>query len=83
MRKLMIVSLSFAAATALAHYLLPLSLLPLSAGLSLAAFLLLLPWRRRLTARLFLITAALAVSFLYNYAYRAHITGQVDRKSVV
>ena len=77
MRKLMIVSLSFAAATALAHYLLPLSLLPLSAGLSLAAFLLLLPWRRRLTARLFLITAALVVSFLYNYAYRAHITDQV------
>lgn len=77
MRKLMIVSLSFAAATALAHYLLPLSLLPLSAGLSLAVFLLLLPWRRRLTARLFLITAALAVSFLYNYAYRSHIAGQV------
>ena len=39
MRKLMIFSLSFAAATALSHYLLPLSALPAAGGIALAVFL--------------------------------------------
>lgn len=76
MRKLMLISLSFAAGTALSHYLLPLPALPLAALAAAAAFLvLLLTARRRL--RLLLITAALACSFLYNFAFRTWITRRV------
>lgn len=77
MRKLMIIALSFAAATALSHYLLPLALLPAAAGVLLALFFALLLWRRKAPLRLLLVAGALAASLLYNYVYRTCVAGQV------
>ena len=80
MRKLMILSLSFAAGTALSHYLLPLSALP-AAALAAAAVLLALRLTARRRLRLLLIAAALSLSFLYNFAFRTYIARRVAAAS--